>query len=242
LSDPGRLRALAEAGLGAVADPRMERIAERVRRRLRVPVALVRFEAQVERTRRDALEGALSGQYCAPCPPSVLSRPCLTAMARGSRPCRGAPMRVGGPVDGGHDRAGGRWRPTMVDTVAAPRLMSSAHQPVPVAATRIRRRLRALLVGWGLGAETVDDALLVVEELVANAMDHARSPFEVVVRLTGDVLHVGVRDGSRRKPQVRPFEPHAVRGRGLQLVATLSRRWGCELHADGKTVWAELRT
>jgi len=41
LNDPGRLRALAEAGLGAVADPRMEAIAERVRRRLQVPVALV---------------------------------------------------------------------------------------------------------------------------------------------------------------------------------------------------------
>ena len=41
LNDPGRLRALAEAGLGAMADPRMEAIAERVRRRLQVPVALV---------------------------------------------------------------------------------------------------------------------------------------------------------------------------------------------------------
>jgi serine phosphatase RsbU (regulator of sigma subunit) len=41
LSDPGRLRALAETGLGAVADPRMEAIVERVRQRMRVPVALV---------------------------------------------------------------------------------------------------------------------------------------------------------------------------------------------------------
>jgi serine phosphatase RsbU (regulator of sigma subunit) len=50
LSDPGRLRALAEAGLGATADPRMEAIAERVRRRLSVPVALVslvQHDAQV---------------------------------------------------------------------------------------------------------------------------------------------------------------------------------------------------
>jgi|SRR6185295_1065284 len=128
----------------------------------------------------------------------------------------------------------------MVDTVTTPRLMSSTHEPVAVAATRIRRRLRTLLTAWGVRTETGDDALLVVEELVANALDHARSPFDVVVRLTDGVLYVAVRDGSTRPPRIRPFDPHAVRGRGLQLVATLSRGWGCEQHADGKTVWAEL--
>jgi anti-sigma regulatory factor (Ser/Thr protein kinase) len=128
----------------------------------------------------------------------------------------------------------------MVDTVAPPRLMSSTHQPVAIAATQIRHRLRTLLAAWGVRAETVDDALLVVEELVANALDHARSPFDVVVRLADGVLYVAVRDGSSRVPRLRPFDPHAVRGRGLQLVDTLSRGWGCELHADGKTVWAEL--
>jgi anti-sigma regulatory factor (Ser/Thr protein kinase) len=130
----------------------------------------------------------------------------------------------------------------MIDTVASPRLMSSTHQPVPAAATQVRRGLRAPLAGWGLRTETVDDALLVVEELTANAIDHARSPFEVVVRQAGGVLYVGVRDRTRRAPRVRAFDPHAVRGRGLQLVASLARRWGCELHADGKTVWAELAT
>ena len=130
----------------------------------------------------------------------------------------------------------------MVDTAAVPRSMSSWHEPVAVVAAPIRRRVRALLAGWDVGADTVDDALLVVEELVANVLDHARTRFELVVRMTGDVLLIAVTDRSGRAPHIQPHDPHAARGRGLQLVATLSRRWGCEQHGDGKTVWAELRT
>jgi anti-sigma regulatory factor (Ser/Thr protein kinase) len=128
----------------------------------------------------------------------------------------------------------------MVDTVTASRVLSSSHEPVPAVAAELRRRVRALLTGWGVHPETVDDAVLVLEELVANVLDHARTPFRVVVRVAGDVVHVAVRDHSTRSPRVRPHDPHAVRGRGLQLVARLTRSWGCEHRADGKTVWAEL--
>ena len=38
----------------------------------------------------------------------------------------------------------------------------------------------------------------------------------------------------------QPIDPHAVRGRGLQLVEALTLRWGCTQQDDGKTVWAEL--
>ena len=131
--------------------------------------------------------------------------------------------------------------PAAVDRDAPARLMASTYDPVPVAATRIRRRLGPLLADWGLRSETVDDALLVVEEIVANTLDHAGTPFDLVVRLADGVLHVAVRDRSVRAPCVRPYDPRAVRGRGLQMVAALSWRWGCEEHADGKTVWAELR-
>jgi len=56
------------------------------------------------------------------------------------------------------------------------------------------------------------------------------------------VLHLAVHDGSPGHPQIRPFDAHASRGRGLQLVATLAARWGCDAEAGGKTVWAELPT
>ena len=129
----------------------------------------------------------------------------------------------------------------MVDTVAEPRSMSSSHDPVATVAGQIRRRVRTLLAGWDVRDESIEDALLVVEELVANVLDHARTRFRLVVRMTGDVLHIAVRDRSPREPHIQPFDPHAARGRGLQLVASLAQRWGCEHHRDGKTVWAELR-
>ena len=129
----------------------------------------------------------------------------------------------------------------MVETATPPRSVSSVHEPAVAVAPVIRRRVRALLTAWDLDADSVDDALLVIEELVANVLDHARTPFRLDVRLSGDVLHVAVRDRSGRSPRIRPFDPHAARGRGLQMVASLSQDWGCEQHADGKTVWADLR-
>ena len=128
----------------------------------------------------------------------------------------------------------------MVDTATASREVSSVHQAVAAVGGHVRRRVRALLTTWGVRPETIDDALLVVEELVANVVDHARTAFRLVVRLAGNTLHLAVRDGSVATPRVQPFDPHAARGRGLQMVAALSQRWGCDEHADGKTVWAEL--
>ena len=85
----------------------------------------------------------------------------------------------------------------MVDTACPPRSMTSTHEPVATVAGQIRRRLRALLTGWGVARDTVDDALLVVEELVANVLDHARTrvpaerrggpiPFEPVIDVPAD--------------------------------------------------------
>jgi anti-sigma regulatory factor (Ser/Thr protein kinase) len=128
----------------------------------------------------------------------------------------------------------------MIDTAGEPRVMASTYAPVATVGGQIRRHLRVLLTSWDLAVETVEDALLVVEELVANVVDHARTPFQLTVHLVGGVLRIAVRDRSERSPQVQPFDPHARRGRGLQLVATLSRNWGCDHHDVGKTVWAEL--
>ena len=128
----------------------------------------------------------------------------------------------------------------MVGTVRAQALVSTSLEPEAAVAAPLRRRIRAVLTGRGMQPDAVDDALLVVEELVANVLDHARTRFELIVRLSGSVLRLAVHDSSPGTLQIRPFDPHASRGRGLQLVTTLAARWGCDTDAGGKTVWVEL--
>ena len=118
----------------------------------------------------------------------------------------------------------------------------SVPEPVAAVGRQIRRTLRVVLTGWGLAADVVEDALLVVEELVTNVVDHAHTRFQLAVRLTNHVLRVAVRDCGSGLPRVQPFDPNAARGRGLQVITAIAQQWGCDPHEGGKTVWVDLAT
>ncbi|MFI6699214.1 ATP-binding protein [Streptomyces sp. NPDC050509] len=107
---------------------------------------------------------------------------------------------------------------------------------------RARRLVAGSLGAWGLG-DLVDASTLVVSELVANAVKHARCLlFHVAVRrLTDHSVLVFVADRSRDVPRMTCSSDDSEDGRGLVLVDALSDRWGYERHRSGKTVWAELR-
>ena len=80
---------------------------------------------------------------------------------------------------------------------------------------------------------------MVITELVANAVDHARSESTLSVGVKRGTLCVAVRDARPGPvPRPAPIDPTAPRGRGLQMVDALTSAWGVTLHADGKTVWA----
>ena len=82
---------------------------------------------------------------------------------------------------------------------------------------------------------------MVITELVANAVDHARSQCTVSLSLAHEGLWVAVRDARPGAvPRPAPIDPNAARGRGLQMVDALTTAWGVTLHIDGKTVWAVL--
>src|SRR5690349_3692137 len=80
---------------------------------------------------------------------------------------------------------------------------------------------------------------VVISELASNAVRHARTSFDVMVRV-GDTVWVGVRDGSRRQPRVLFASSQDANGRGLLLVSTLAQRWGVDWRDGDKVVWAEL--
>ena len=117
-------------------------------------------------------------------------------------------------------------------------------EPVAASPARVRRRLRAAFAQWELPAEAAENALMVVEDLVANVVDHARTPFRLTVHLlagrTGPSLRISVRDGCSRPLNPRPVDARAAPGRGLQMIEALTSRWGCHRTAAGKTVWAVL--
>jgi two-component sensor histidine kinase len=82
--------------------------------------------------------------------------------------------------------------------------------------------------------------MLIVSELVSNAIEHARTASVVIVRRLTLMVHVIVIDGSSAPPLLQPYDVTAPRGRGLQMVDELAARWGWERHSRGKTVWASV--
>jgi anti-sigma regulatory factor (Ser/Thr protein kinase) len=112
--------------------------------------------------------------------------------------------------------------------------------PEPTVPGNARQRLAYVLAGWGVNSDRADDALLVVNELLANAVEHARTPLILTVSCTGTALRVEVRDESVAEPRLQPVDLQAPRGRGLQFVDALTRRWSWTADASGKTVWAEI--
>ena len=109
----------------------------------------------------------------------------------------------------------------------------------PANARTARRFVDETLRGWQFGDE-LDVVMLLVSELVTNAMVHARSDVEVTVRLLSDAVRIDVIDGSDAVPAAREVGSEAESGRGLALVGELARRWGVDRLRQGKTVWFEV--
>jgi anti-anti-sigma factor len=115
-----------------------------------------------------------------------------------------------------------------------PRFRSHVLEPHLGSPRRARVLLRRACLDWALG-NAYDDAALVVNELVTNAVRHAGTPCRLTITLDGDGLRIAARD---RGPLHPALLDDTRCGAGLHLVATLAQRWGVLPHADGKTVWA----
>ncbi|MYT36696.1 SpoIIE family protein phosphatase [Streptomyces sp. SID8356] len=157
-----------------------------------------------------------------------------------------------------------------------PRPASRTSLPgIPLAPSAARRFVRAALAEWtGLGVPAAvgfsdrlaDDAVTVTNELVTNAVVHAGTTVDLVLRLEEEggeepsaALVLEVTDHHPARP-VSGDEPEAAAGaparaetgeptglpdpaeygRGLQLVATLAESWGITYRTGLKTVWARL--
>jgi len=96
----------------------------------------------------------------------------------------------------------------------------------------------------GLPPDLVDDALLVISELVTNAVQHGEPEIVLRLQVGRGGLRASVQDAGSARPELPAHNPdsHAVQGRGLRIVEALSSCWGVEPgdQASGKVVWFEL--
>jgi len=114
--------------------------------------------------------------------------------------------------------------------------------PAVPASVRLARSFAAgCLAEWNLTQAAANDAILIVSELVTNALVHGRPPISMRLRRTAGELAIEVDDGASALPRRLRAMPEQSNGRGLGLVAELADRWAARGNGAGKTVWAVLR-
>jgi anti-sigma regulatory factor (Ser/Thr protein kinase) len=119
---------------------------------------------------------------------------------------------------------------------AAREAWPAAGAAVPAARHLVRTHLRS----HGLAA-LVDNAELIVSELVGNVVLHVGGTVEVDVEVVSvDEVLLSVTDGSPLSPHLRVFSRTSSTGRGMRLVHSLSAEHGVRPHGDGKTIWVRL--
>lgn len=126
---------------------------------------------------------------------------------------------------------------------------------------RRARRLVSEVLTDGKRTSHLDTALLLVSELVGNAVRYGAEPITLDLAQDGEALIIGVTDGSTTMPALPAIDSgrergettcngdlrddlsdsESVGGRGLQLVATLSDSWGVQKREQDKRVWFVLR-
>jgi anti-sigma regulatory factor (Ser/Thr protein kinase) len=110
----------------------------------------------------------------------------------------------------------------------------------PSSVAAARRLVRDAVMAFGL-RDLDDRAELLASELVTNAVRHARGPVRVrASHRSTRTITVTVCDEASALPKLEHRERSDDRGRGLQIVDTISDRWGVETRENGKCVWFEL--
>lgn len=115
----------------------------------------------------------------------------------------------------------------------------------PASVAMARQRLCADLKAEGVLEPAANDAIVVLSELVSNALRHARplpgGRVEVTWTWRNDIVQIAVRDGGgATEPRRARPTLSSLGGRGLGIVEALALRWGVH-HTDGMTtVWATL--
>ncbi|OKJ75132.1 hypothetical protein AMK30_12870 [Streptomyces sp. CB02460] len=138
-----------------------------------------------------------------------------------------------------------------------PRRSRLALADTPNAVALARLHTADVLVGWGVASDAVETAKLLVSELATNAVRHSEDgeaptslppsqsgveTFELLLEVVSGAVRLSVWDRDPRPPVLKEVGVDAMGGRGIFIVAAMSRVWGYypARSAPGKVVWAEI--
>ncbi|MGW0522069.1 ATP-binding protein [Crossiella sp. NPDC003009] len=121
-----------------------------------------------------------------------------------------------------------------------PTVLRDWYPPEATACHQARLVVADACAAWRV-EELSEDAVMVVNELVANAVRHAGTRFELTVAMRGTYLCLSVRDGSAAPP-VLARRPDRPGGKGMVLISKMATAWGHLSAVGGKVVWATLRS
>jgi hypothetical protein len=104
----------------------------------------------------------------------------------------------------------------------------------------LRRIVAGKLQTWGLRGEPVQDAQLIVSELLTNALRYGDRTADIGFRLivTTTTITLAVNGGAVYRPRVVESDADSETGRGLLIVAAVAASWG--IGDDGSTTWCTL--
>ncbi|MGA8211233.1 MAG: ATP-binding protein [Nocardioidaceae bacterium] len=125
----------------------------------------------------------------------------------------------------------------------APTTMRLPFSPASVSVAR--QRLRGWLVDHDVSEEHIEDARVVLSELVANSVRHATPLPDGSILVTWTLAEEGVRisvtdGGGVSRPRALRASASAVSGRGMAIVDVLTARWWSEQTGPRTTVHALL--
>ncbi|GAA0916122.1 ATP-binding protein [Nonomuraea longicatena] len=131
----------------------------------------------------------------------------------------------------------------MATTERRPSVLTLALPHTPEAVGTARRAVRDVLRERGWPEELVENAMLVVSELVTNAVVHGLPPVELRMRVVSGFAVGRVIDRSPDLPVPVEADVGGEGGRGLAIVAAVAVGWGAHLLPErgGKAVWFEFR-
>ncbi|MFE8013825.1 SpoIIE family protein phosphatase [Streptomyces antibioticus] len=108
----------------------------------------------------------------------------------------------------------------------------------PTAVTTARHHARGRLREWGVGGETAHATVLIVSELVTNALRYGAPPVRLRL-IKGTTLTCEVTDAGGAAPRLRHARTADEGGRGLFICGQLSHNWGIRYSAQSKTIWTQ---